>query len=381
MTGSATPPVRGALYTLNPVAGADGYDLLVMNKAAGTTYADGAESASTFSVVGNLPATQGAVSGSFTPKEGAKAFHLYFTAANHGEQTIQLLQPFIPSSTSTLTFFTQSRFRAAGNKLSVQASLNNGLSWTEIWSQTTASDVLSSASTNFDTTWKAQTQSLASYANRLTWLRLMAKSNTGAYVDSSNQNAGYLLDQLAVSNCATLGAITTTRLAAGASSYAVLPAMAPGGAFAASSPYYLSYQPVMGSSKFDAAAPLAITPTNTTGYSAWLALQPAQVTASGPNGDSDGDGIKNLVEYALGLDPSVKQNSGALPQPIFSAGAMSMTLVQPPGVTGITYRVQFSENLSTWETLVDFQAGSNHQFSKSVGAIARGYMRILIQMP
>lgn len=63
--------------------------------------------------------------------------------------------------------------------------------------------------------------------------------------------------------------------------------------------------------------------------------------------DANGDGVSLLMAYALNLNPS--QNlSGSLPQPVFAADQLSMSFYA--GAGGVTYVVEVSPDLVTWDT-------------------------------
>ena len=61
--------------------------------------------------------------------------------------------------------------------------------------------------------------------------------------------------------------------------------------------------------------------------------------------DSDGDGVKLLMAYALALDPN-RNLSASLPRPMVSGGGLAMDFYS--GTAGITYQVQTSGNLKDW---------------------------------
>ncbi len=88
-----------------------------------------------------------------------------------------------------------------------------------------------------------------------------------------------------------------------------------------------------------------------TDYDDWMAGFPA-ITLAGDKlstADPDHDGLKNLEEYAFGLDPS----SGSSVNPITvlldkTTGMFSYTRRATPATTGLTYTVLTSTDLVTW---------------------------------
>ena len=93
-----------------------------------------------------------------------------------------------------------------------------------------------------------------------------------------------------------------------------------------------------------------------TPYTTWQAkyFTPAQLAnaaISGPNADPDGDGIPNLVEYALNLNPE-QANVVGLPiigqTTISGQQYLTLTYTQVIAATDITYVPQVSGDLITW---------------------------------
>lgn len=72
----------------------------------------------------------------------------------------------------------------------------------------------------------------------------------------------------------------------------------------------------------------------------------------GPTGDSDLDGVPNLVEYALGLNPTA-DDSDLLPRPVFSGGNVTLTFPKVASRTDASVIVQMSTDLTNWSTLAD----------------------------
>ncbi len=73
--------------------------------------------------------------------------------------------------------------------------------------------------------------------------------------------------------------------------------------------------------------------------------------------DPDGDGVRNLVEFALGLDPR-KSDRALLPAPVYSAAAGTVSITWRPGPANFGYALivpQSSVDLRSW---VDLPAGA-----------------------
>ena len=75
----------------------------------------------------------------------------------------------------------------------------------------------------------------------------------------------------------------------------------------------------------------------------------ANTPAAADNGDWDGDGIQNLVEYALALDPKIADRT-ALPVTIITSGYLSISFVPNSTATDVNYIVESSTNLVEWGT-------------------------------
>ena len=98
-----------------------------------------------------------------------------------------------------------------------------------------------------------------------------------------------------------------------------------------------------------------ISPAN--GWPAWqLASFPAGSASCLPGRDPDGDGIPNMVEYALGRDPNSAagaNGTAALPQSVTASGRFWLRLDLPePAMPDVNYVVQGATNLpASWNTV------------------------------
>jgi YD repeat-containing protein len=76
----------------------------------------------------------------------------------------------------------------------------------------------------------------------------------------------------------------------------------------------------------------------------------AQISSglSADNADPDGDGLKNFVEYALGLDPLSK--NVAL-QPTIDSNGLTLMFTRPKNLPDVTYAAQSSDTLGSWNSV------------------------------
>ncbi|MEL0117782.1 MAG: hypothetical protein VXB01_02470, partial [Opitutae bacterium] len=76
-------------------------------------------------------------------------------------------------------------------------------------------------------------------------------------------------------------------------------------------------------------------------------------TESSHDEDFDNDGLVNLLEYALGCDP-IDSNSANLPEfNINSDGFGMLSYTRPAETLGLTYFIESSGDLNTWQVAND----------------------------
>ncbi|QJE97678.1 S8 family serine peptidase [Luteolibacter luteus] len=123
------------------------------------------------------------------------------------------------------------------------------------------------------------------------------------------------------------------------------------------------------------------------GYDSWIAGFPG-LSATGGEDDPESDGLKNLIEFYLGLDPSV-MNSGAISSER-TATTLSITFRREKGIGGVTGVAQWSDDLgTTWssvgvtEQIVEDNPGD--QLIKAsvaiTGADTKKFMRLNVTQP
>ncbi len=93
------------------------------------------------------------------------------------------------------------------------------------------------------------------------------------------------------------------------------------------------------------------TPYNTWQLQRFTATDLASAAVSGDLADPDGDGIANLLEYALNLEPKKATVAGLPAAGLIIVGKrpyLTLTYTKVIAATGITYSPQVSGDLSTW---------------------------------
>lgn len=76
----------------------------------------------------------------------------------------------------------------------------------------------------------------------------------------------------------------------------------------------------------------------------------ANSAISGDNADPDSDGLNNLLEYALGLDPKFPNSANQKPSVIPSGGRLLFSYLHRLDTTDLTYTPEVSSDLVTWNS-------------------------------
>jgi poly(3-hydroxybutyrate) depolymerase len=101
---------------------------------------------------------------------------------------------------------------------------------------------------------------------------------------------------------------------------------------------------------------LTITVKNSVNYNEWKSQQAWNGGDSNFLADADGDGLSNLVEYALGLSPVTPSASGA---PAVSVVGPNLTFNYSKDTTktDVVYQVQVSPDMVTWSNAASVRTG------------------------
>jgi hypothetical protein len=109
-----------------------------------------------------------------------------------------------------------------------------------------------------------------------------------------------------------------------------------------------------GSSAYSNTVTITTPAPTTTSFATWqqqnfTADQLNDAAISGPTADPYGSGVPNLLAYALQLNPATAKPTD-VPSPVISNGHLSVTYFDPTAITDVTYIVEVSTDLQTWNS-------------------------------
>lgn len=227
----------GTSFTFNSIDQADRYELRVSREST-ASWTEGAEDSPAPKVIQKTSAYQ--FRQTAVKRTGAKAFYLAFPTTSSVNQSFEIDREILPGENSTITFHDLFRWATTTTRLSLEASTNDGLSWSEIWGR----NGLGAYPTSWETTFNSRSVSLAQFAGRPLRLRFILRfTSSAAY--SANFNDGVFIDDIAVSNAVELVSTQTTELSGTGNSF-VLNATTAGEALTPGETYHLRIRPQVG---------------------------------------------------------------------------------------------------------------------------------------
>lgn len=98
--------------------------------------------------------------------------------------------------------------------------------------------------------------------------------------------------------------------------------------------------------------------------------------------DPDGDGLPNLGEYALALDP-LRDSTGSMPAGAVQGGDLVMSFSQPAAIPGVVCSAESSATLPPggWQPVADSGIDLLHIFRVPMGANPRLFLRLVFAEP
>ena len=384
LTGPVQPPAAGADYQFSAAPLAASYQVQAAQPATAATWLENADTATpeiTTDATGTYPVLQGAGSLSgiaFTPRSGSKSFHLCFPLDESEidylphNQSFSLNGEFIPDATSSLQFREYFRWLFNVNRLSAEISTDGGNQWIEIYGRNGSYNYAAGASytnTGWDAAWNLRTISLAPWAGQPLRLRFILRPGSVSF-DGPDINHGCYLDDITLTNVRRL---TASAVVTQYSTSFTLNSQLTGANLIPGSPYLLRVRSQIGTRFMGYSAALTVVPLPPGGFeTAFPAL------AGQPQADADSDGIANLVEYALGLNPLATNSPGALPQPVLTAAGLTLDFTIPASVTDLNYTAECTSDFVQWLAVPNQGSGSQRSFIVPVTPGQNCFMRLRV---
>lgn len=202
ITGVAnTQPATAERFDLDQVDFAASYNLRSGTLAAFTALED-AEGSSTFVADG----TDSAYSLFTTDAAASGSTSLHLAHTNSRDQFVVIERQILPSASSELRFASRLGFASATQVARAQASLDDGQTWSDVYSQVGSGG-------RGETSFSNKSASLASYADSVIKIRFTYDLLGGSFFPQSSSGVGFYIDDVQVTNAQELTNIVTTSLA------------------------------------------------------------------------------------------------------------------------------------------------------------------------
>lgn len=259
VTGPANASTAGATaYTFTAVNGATGYEWRRATAAAAVT-----------DTAANLNRVTVVKTGSYNELI-AGAYHL--THVNPpAVQSIAYNAPFRVGNGASVNFQSKLRFAGTGEAARVQVSVNEGLSWDDVYVQR-------GTGAEAETVFNARSASLAAYAGLEIRLRFVYSFASGSFFPGDN-NIGWFVDNIAFTNVTEIANVVTTAVPAGTAFDFTPPAVGD---------YVLAVRPVVTGGRALPYGPLL----NVTGFNG--PPPPAEVSLQQPAGTQLTDAVSTV---------------------------------------------------------------------------------------
>jgi hypothetical protein len=123
----------------------------------------------------------------------------------------------------------------------------------------------------------------------------------------------------------------------------------------------------------------------------FTAAQLSNWTISGDTGNPSGDGIPNLMKYALGLNPNVPAGATGLPAlgqaSVSGKTYLTLTFTDEAALTDIAYTVQVSNDLVNWESGASYTVRTDNGTTNTavyrdltaIGTTQQRFMRLSVK--
>lgn len=360
LSGPATPLTSGGLYNLTTSTQATAYEVSVAQSQA-ISWPEGAEDSPVPNILDQT--TYSPLRVTSLVRTGGKSFHLAMPSFANPQQSFEVAMDLVPTASSSLEFYERMRWATTTCALSAEISEDGGGTWTSVWSRNGNHAGGSASSSLWDTVWNPHSISLASYDGKVVRIRFCYRLLGGSAFIDTGSNFGFFIDDIQLTNSSKLQPLQVNALPANATTFSLNSSTA-GGALVAGNTYFLRQRINLGCKWFGFGPKFTVTPSLTQNYSSWI-LANYPTATGGTNGDDDLDGIVNGLEYAFNGQPTNSADSGNLPEVQRSDSTYTINFAQPSFVTGVTYIVEHSADLSagSWLPLSNSATPPNYSYT------------------
>ena len=187
-------------FTAAAVSRATGYQWRSLRAANDGPYTYNAESG-----LGKLSLSPSASYSVISTDAAADGTHSYHLAQENGQpRSLVFSETFVPKSTSVLTFASRLGLATTSQTAKVQVSVDDGVTWRDLYSQAGGSGATIWGETSFTT----RTVSLKDYANKLIRLRFYYGSSSFFYLQTDS-GSGWYVDSIQLKNVLRVAASTS----------------------------------------------------------------------------------------------------------------------------------------------------------------------------
>ncbi|MEP4076844.1 CAP domain-containing protein [Haloferula sp.] len=325
-------------YMITPVPGATSYEWkhAIEDHAAD----DPAEDLSQVTSSGSFPYP---IINSDTAHQGSSSFHLSHVSLGPIEQVLTYKKVHKVNSGALVTFHSRLGLASPQQVASVESSVDGGESWIIMWSQ-------SGTNTLGESSFREVTIPLTDHVEVGQSIHLRFRYShpleASAFPISEYPDflTGWLIDHV------TFTELTTT------TDGDVLAAEVDGSfKFQASSEgeFLLSARPLFPGREGPFGPPTLVEASIQNTFADWAAIHedlhrlPPRSISSSPEGDINGDGVANVVAYALGFDPMIRADQ-RLPKAVNLPGEIAIDYTTHSSRSDLSFQARASNTLENW---------------------------------
>ncbi|MCW1884376.1 thrombospondin type 3 repeat-containing protein [Luteolibacter flavescens] len=340
LSGTSAPPLSGANYDFIPDPQATSY-LLEVSAPGGGVWTEGAETSPVPHVSSQISTAYSLYSDlAGYRKSGARSFRLGMATTTDTEELFTIERDTIPTSASTLEFWTRRGPMAKTNLLHAEVSTNGGDTWTSLWSLP--------GTTKADSAVTKQSVSLSAYAGKTVKVRFALRNSSGSNLKWNAKTSGVWIDDITVTSPSPVLWSKETSVSPGATTVS-LSEFSAGHPLVIGQILHLRVRSMNGATAGAWGPSFVVTPTSSsaalTGFAAYQVYEYPSVTLSF-EGDADGDGMPDGLEYAFSTDPT--QPTVSADEVTVNAARFEISRDLPVERPDVDYRAQWSDDLKNW---------------------------------